>query len=214
MVLLARDFGDGAAALVEHRIHVHAVAEEQRALDGGAAAGNAGGFLAGHARGFGPHAGLAEPVDGAEEARDERRGRTQIDFLGSAELLDAALVHYRDLVGHRERFFLIVRDEEKSDAGLALHGFQFGAHFLAELGIERGQGLVEQQHLRLEHERAGERHTLLLAAGELGGGSGRVCRRVARDRARAWHERRGQGRCVRAGRIPRCRSAVRCGKRA
>jgi hypothetical protein len=40
---------------------------------------------------------------------------------------------------------------------------------LAELQVERAQGLVEEQHGRAVHERARERDALLLAAGELGG---------------------------------------------
>ena len=39
----------------------------------------------------------------------------------------------------------------------------------ADLGVERRERLVEQQHLRLRRERAGQRHALLLAAGELVG---------------------------------------------
>ena len=39
----------------------------------------------------------------------------------------------------------------------------------ADLGVERAEGLVEQQHLRLDGERPGERHALALAARELGG---------------------------------------------
>ena len=42
------------------------------------------------------------------------------------------------------------------------------AHAAAQLGVEIRQRLVEQQHLRLEHERARHRDALLLAAGELG----------------------------------------------
>ncbi|EGE60176.1 6-pyruvoyl-tetrahydropterin synthase [Rhizobium etli CNPAF512] len=37
-----------------------------------------------------------------------------------------------------------------------------------ELGVERRGDLVEQHQLRIEHQRAGDRHTLLLAAGKLG----------------------------------------------
>ena len=40
---------------------------------------------------------------------------------------------------------------------------QVGAH----LGVERTERLVEQQHLRVDGERAGERHPLALAAGQL-----------------------------------------------
>ena len=42
---------------------------------------------------------------------------------------------------------------------------QLGAH----LGVERAERLVEQQHARLDGERARERHPLALAAGELVG---------------------------------------------
>ena len=39
----------------------------------------------------------------------------------------------------------------------------------ADLRVERAERLVEQQHPRLDRERAGERHALALAAGELVG---------------------------------------------
>ena len=45
---------------------------------------------------------------------------------------------------------------------------QPAAQLLAHLGVERAERLVEQQHPRLDRERAGERHALALAAGELG----------------------------------------------
>ena len=41
------------------------------------------------------------------------------------------------------------------------------AQLLAHARVERAERLVEQQHLRLDRERAGERHALALAAGEL-----------------------------------------------
>ena len=41
------------------------------------------------------------------------------------------------------------------------------AHPRAQRRVERGERLVEQQHLRAARERAGQRHPLLLAAGEL-----------------------------------------------
>ena len=48
-----------------------------------------------------------------------------------------------------------------------LQGAQLLAELLAQLGVEIGERLVEKEHLRLDDERAGERHALLLAAGEL-----------------------------------------------
>ena len=38
-------------------------------------------------------------------------------------------------------------------------------HLLAQVLVERAEGLVEQQHIGIEHEAARERHPLLLAAG-------------------------------------------------
>ena len=46
---------------------------------------------------------------------------------------------------------------------------QPGPQVLAHLRVERAEGLVEQQHLRLHRQRPGQRHPLPLAAGELGG---------------------------------------------
>ena len=38
---------------------------------------------------------------------------------------------------------------------------------IADLGVEGREGLVEQEDLRLDRQRAGQRHALLLAAREL-----------------------------------------------
>ena len=44
---------------------------------------------------------------------------------------------------------------------------QPAAQLLAHLGVERAERLVEQQHLRLDGERARQRHALALSAREL-----------------------------------------------
>ena len=46
---------------------------------------------------------------------------------------------------------------------------QEALHLPAELGVERAERLVEQDQPRLADDGAGERHALLLAAGELRG---------------------------------------------
>ena len=43
------------------------------------------------------------------------------------------------------------------------------ADLLAQIGVEVGQGFVQKQRLRLDDQRARQRHALLLAAGELAG---------------------------------------------
>ena len=78
-----------------------------------------------------------------------------------------ALVHHGDAVGHRQRLFLIVRDEQERDADAPLQLFNSRAHLLAQLGIERRQRLVEQQHVRLQHQRPRQCHALPLAARKL-----------------------------------------------
>ena len=75
-------------------------------------------------------------------------------------------MHDHDAVGQRHRFFLIVRDVERGDAEPLLQRAEFVAHLRAQPGVEIGQRLVEQQHFRLEHQRARNRDALLLAAGQ------------------------------------------------
>ena len=105
----------------------------------------------------------------ADEAEDEGRGRRVVDLVGRADLLDAALVEDDDPVGELERLVLVVGDEDGGVAGLVVDLAQPAAQLLAHLGVERAEGLVEQQHPRLDRERAGERDALALAAGELAG---------------------------------------------
>jgi hypothetical protein len=78
-----------------------------------------------------------------------------------------ALVHQHHLVGHFQRFFLVVGDEDAGDVQFVMQAAQPAAQFLAHLGIERAEGFVQQQHARLHGQRAGQRDTLALAAREL-----------------------------------------------
>ena len=69
--------------------------------------------------------------------------------------------------GHAHRLFLVVRHHQEGDADALLDAHQLEARLLAQLAVERGQRLVEQQQLRLLDERAGQRDALPLAAREL-----------------------------------------------
>ena len=102
-----------------------------------------------------------------DEVGDEARLRKAVDSRRLVQLLDLAAVHHRDPVRKRERLGLVVRHVDERDAGVLLHVDELDLHLLAELGIERRERLVEQQHRRLRHQRAGDRHALLLPAGEL-----------------------------------------------
>ena len=78
-------------------------------------------------------------------------------------------MHHADAVGERKRLFLVVRDEDRRDVQLALDLADRAAQFFADLGIERAERLVHQQHFGPMRERARDRDALLLAAGELRG---------------------------------------------
>ena len=107
-----------------------------------------------------------------------------------------------DLVGQRERLGLVVGDEQGARARGAQDPGDLLAQRLAKARVERGERLVEQDHLGVGRERAGERDPLALAARELvrvglGAARGRRARasrrraRGARRRSRRWPPRRG-----------------------
>ena len=92
-----------------------------------------------------------------------------VDLLRRADLVDGALVHHHDAVGHGERLFLVVRHHDGGDAQGALQRLDLVPQAQPDAGVERREGLVEQQQPRRRRQRAGQRHPLLLAARELGG---------------------------------------------
>ena len=90
-----------------------------------------------------------------------------VEVARRADLLDRAVVEDHDLLGDLHRLLLVVRDEHRRHVDLVVQAAQPGAQLLAHRGVERAEGLVEQQHPRLHRQRARQRHALALAAGEL-----------------------------------------------
>ena len=78
----------------------------------------------------------------AKEGRDEFRGWAVIDQLRCADLFDPASAHDHNLVGHGQRFGLVVGDEDRGDADAVLDSFQLNPHFLAQVGVERISSVV------------------------------------------------------------------------
>ena len=109
----------------------------------------------------------AQEIGAADEARDEGVGRTFVEIALRADLLHLAVGHDDQPVGHGQRLLLVVRDHHRGQAQLLLQLADLDAHLLPQLGVEIGQRLVEQQDVGLDHERAGERHALLLPARQL-----------------------------------------------
>ena len=89
-----------------------------------------------------------------------------------AGLHDPAGVHDSETRRHRHGFFLVVGHDDEGEAELLLQAHQLEARALAQLAVEGGERLVEQQQFRLLDQRAGERHALALAARELRGIAG------------------------------------------
>ena len=100
----------------------------------------------------------------ADEVGDEHARRPVVHLLRRAELLDHALVHDRDRVGHRHRLHLVVRDVDRGRLQPVVQRAQLLAHQLAELGVERAERLVHHEGERLAHDRAAERDALAVAA--------------------------------------------------
>ena len=103
----------------------------------------------------------------ADEAGDVDRHRPGEDLARRADLDDAAVHEDGDAVGERHRLFLVVGDVDGGDAERALELAQLEAGLEAQLGVEVGERLVEQEEARLANDRARQRDALLLAAGEL-----------------------------------------------
>ena len=110
---------------------------------------------------------------GPRKRHDEAVGRALVELARGADLLDAALVQDDDAVGDVHRLLLVVGDQHGGDVDLVVQAAQPRAQLGADLGVEGAEGLVEQQHPRLDRQRARERHALALAAAELRRGSAR-----------------------------------------
>ena len=83
--------------------------------------------------------------------------RPREDLARRADLDDAAVHEDGDAVGERHRLFLVVRDVDGGDAERALQLAQLEARLEAQLGVEVGERLVEQEQARLAHDRARQR---------------------------------------------------------
>ena len=142
-----------------------------------------------------------------DEVGDERRRRVAVDLQRRADLLDHALVHHDDAVGHRERLFLVVRHHHRRHAELALQRADLVAQVHAHDGVQRRQRLVEQQQPRRGGQRARQRDALLLPARHLRRVLGAAARQAdkAEEPAGACAAGLGDSFAVDAGRRRRCR---------
>src|ERR687893_1291 len=106
-------------------------------------------------------------VGGAEEAGDLAGGGAVVEGLRLVVHLEAAVEDECYAVGENDGLLLVVGDEDGGVAALALEAQDEVPHLFPEIGVERAEGLVEEQEPRVGDEGAGERYPLLLAAREL-----------------------------------------------
>ena len=103
----------------------------------------------------------------ADEAGDEARARRVVELVRRTDLLDHAVVHDDHAIGERHRLDLVVGDVDGRGAHLLVHPLDLDAHLHAQLRVEVGQRLVEQEHFWIAHDRAAHGDALALPAGEL-----------------------------------------------
>ena len=115
----------------------------------------------------GAGAGAGDAVHRADKLGNEQRVRAAVNFGRGADLLDDAVVHDHDAVGHGQRFLLVMRDHDGGDAEPPLQRFHLDPQVGAHPGVQRRQRFVQQQQARRSRQRAGEGDALLLAAGQL-----------------------------------------------
>ena len=90
-----------------------------------------------------------------------------IQLQRRAGLDDASALHDRDARAQRHRLGLIVRHVHHRGLQFLLKALQIRSHLPAQLRVEVRQRLVHQIDRRVAHERARERHALLLSARKL-----------------------------------------------
>ncbi len=88
---------------------------------------------------------------------------------GAGHLDDSPFPHHRDDVAHRQRFFLVVGDEDRGGSGFDQDRAHLSPHPIPLGGIEVGEGLVQQDDLGLGCQRPGQSDPLLLAPGQFVG---------------------------------------------
>jgi hypothetical protein len=103
----------------------------------------------------------------ADEAGDEAVGRLVIELERLADLLHPAVLHHHHPVAQGHRLDLVVGDVDRGGAEPLVQLLELDAHLDAQLGVQVRQRLVEQEHLRMAHDRAPERDALALTARQL-----------------------------------------------
>src|SRR5208282_2691340 len=103
----------------------------------------------------------------ADEPGDEEAVRLVVELERRADLRDRAAVEHDDLVGHGHRLDLVVGDVDHRRLQRVVQFADLDPHLHPERRVEIGERLVEQERLRLAHDRAPDGDALTLTAREL-----------------------------------------------
>ena len=103
----------------------------------------------------------------ADKAGDELVGRVVVEIQRAPDLFDDAVAQHDDGIGERHGLDLVVGDVDDGGLQFLVEARDLDAHVHPQLGIEVGQGLVEQEDLRIAHDGAADGDALTLAAREL-----------------------------------------------
>ena len=112
---------------------------------------------------------LAAPqhIGVADKRRHKPVAGPAVNFHRRSELANVPLRHDGEAVGKTQSLALIVSNEDRCHAELALDFPQLHLHGCAQILVERGKWLIEQKYFRIDHQRTCQGNTLLLPAREL-----------------------------------------------
>lgn len=91
-----------------------------------------------------------------------------IKLLAAAVVEDVPLAQGDDAFAVAQGVIHLMQRDDHGNAVVLVDVAQGVHHDACRFRVQRGDGFVSENDLRLLHQRAGNRHTLLLAAGECG----------------------------------------------
>ena len=112
------------------------------------------------------HLGRKE-VRSADETGDELVHRLLVDFDWPAGLLHPSGAHDHDIIRHGHGLGLVVSHDDGGYVQLLLQLAQLDLHRLAQVRVQRGHRLVEQEDLRVQRQSSRNGDPLALSARQL-----------------------------------------------
>src|SRR3954447_21301025 len=91
-----------------------------------------------------------------------------MDLVRRSELLQASIAQDGDPVRQFQRLVLVMGDEDRGLARALVDIAQPPSKIFSHFRVQSAEGLVQEQHPRLNRERPRQRHALALSARELG----------------------------------------------